>query len=86
VIARTAALLSLLAAVTLAAELAPLQHRGKQLYLTGESPAKRAPTALLGEDDVEVAATVVPCASCHGRDGRGRAEGGSSRPTSSGTC
>ena len=33
-------------------------------------------TALLGEDDVEIAAGVVPCASCHARDGRGRPEGG----------
>jgi ABC-type branched-subunit amino acid transport system substrate-binding protein len=76
VIARAAALLSLLAAVTLAAELTPQQQRGKQLYLTGESASKKPVTALLGEDDVEVAASVVPCASCHARDGRGRTEGG----------
>jgi ABC-type branched-subunit amino acid transport system substrate-binding protein len=82
VIGRAAALWSLVAALvfagelTLAAELTPQQQRGKQLYLTGESAAKRPVTALLGEDDVEVAATVVPCASCHARDGRGRSEGG----------
>lgn len=79
-IARAAAALSLIAAVGAAAaaapQLTPQQQRGEHLYLTGESAAKRPVTALLGADDVEVPASVVPCASCHGRDGRGRPEGG----------
>ena len=57
-------------------QLTPEQERGKQIYLSGESSAKRPVTALIGADDVEVPASVVPCASCHARDGRGRAEGG----------
>lgn len=68
-------------AAVLALALTPAQERGKQLYLTGESAAKRPVTALLGDDDVEVAASVVPCASCHARDGRGREEGGLRPPS-----
>ncbi len=79
---RAAAFVSLLLAVSggaagsQPAELTPQQQRGKHLYQTGESAAKRKITALLGADQVEVEARVVPCVSCHGRDGRGRAEGG----------
>jgi ABC-type branched-subunit amino acid transport system substrate-binding protein/mono/diheme cytochrome c family protein len=77
VIARAAALVALLLALTAAAgELTPAQQRGKRLYLGGESSAGRKVTALIGADDLEVAATVVPCAGCHGRDGRGKPEGG----------
>ena len=57
-------------------DLTEQQKRGKQLYLTGESAAGRKITALLGADEVEVAASVVPCGSCHARDGSGKAEGG----------
>jgi len=63
-------------AASLLLALTPQQQRGKQLYLTGESAAPRKPTALISADEVEVSASVVPCASCHGRDGKGRAEGG----------
>jgi ABC-type branched-subunit amino acid transport system substrate-binding protein len=73
---RMAALLMLLAAVATAGELTPAQQRGKHLYLTGQSVEKRPVTALLGADDVEIEASIVPCANCHGRDGSGRAEGG----------
>lgn len=75
---RAAAAVLLLGVVVVASgsELTPQQQRGKTLYLKGESTAQRPVTALLGEDDVEIAASVVPCASCHARDGRGRAEGG----------
>jgi len=58
------------------AELSPLEARGKQLYLTGEGPSGEAVTALMGDAAIEVPATALPCASCHGRDGRGRPEGG----------
>jgi mono/diheme cytochrome c family protein len=46
----------------------PPPLRGKEIYRTG------AGTALVGE--TRVSAAIVPCASCHGADGRGRAEGG----------
>lgn len=75
-IGRWAAAVSLAATLAAAGALTPQQQRGKHLYLTGESTSKRPVTALLGADDVEVAASVVPCANCHARDGRGKAEGG----------
>ena len=59
-----------------ASELTPQQLRGRKIYRTGEGSSGTAITALTGTEDVEVPATVLPCASCHGRDGRGRAEGG----------
>lgn len=80
-IAFRAAAVSLAIALAASGALTPQQERGKHLYLTGESTAKRPVTALLGADAVEVAASVVPCANCHGRDGRGRAEGGVRPPS-----
>ncbi len=56
--------------------LTPEQHRGKQIYLTGASSGGNEITARLGADNSSVPATILPCASCHGRDGRGRPEGG----------
>jgi ABC-type branched-subunit amino acid transport system substrate-binding protein/mono/diheme cytochrome c family protein len=49
--------------------------RGRELFLTGQE-GEQAPSAVIGAGDVKVAATAVPCASCHGRDGRGRTERG----------
>lgn len=71
-------LLALLAPILLqgAAELTPQEQRGRQIYRDGSSPSGGAITALLGDAQIEVPATSVPCASCHGRDGRGRPEGG----------
>ena len=77
VIPRAAVLVAMMLALAAAAgELTPPQQRGKRLYLGGDSAAGRKVTALITADDLEVAATVVPCAGCHGRDGRGKAEGG----------
>ena len=59
-----------------AARLDETQVRGKQIYLRGESPRGTPIVARMGAEGVEVPATIVPCASCHGYDGRGRAEGG----------
>ncbi len=52
------------------------EARGKRLYLTGESASGGEVLALMGQAGIEVPATALPCASCHGRDGRGRPEGG----------
>jgi ABC-type branched-subunit amino acid transport system substrate-binding protein len=52
------------------------EARGKQIYLHGESPGGKPITALMGDGGVEVPATIVPCASCHGSDARGRDEAG----------
>jgi ABC-type branched-subunit amino acid transport system substrate-binding protein len=76
-------LLALAAPVLLqgAAELTPpdltlQEQRGRQIYREGTSPSGGEIVALLGEARIEVPAASVPCASCHGRDGRGRPEGG----------
>jgi ABC-type branched-subunit amino acid transport system substrate-binding protein len=52
------------------------QRRGKQIYLHGTSPSGAAITATLGPSADQVPASLVACGNCHGRDGRGRAEGG----------
>ena len=44
--------------------------------LRGESASGRALTVTIGDDSIELPATTLPCASCHGADGRGRPEGG----------
>lgn len=56
--------------------LTPEQHLGKQIYLSGTSVNGGEITARVGKDDAAVPAAVLPCANCHGRDGRGRSEGG----------
>ncbi|HEX3094286.1 MAG TPA: ABC transporter substrate-binding protein, partial [Candidatus Angelobacter sp.] len=47
---------------------------GQLIYSKGESPAGSALSAVLG--DTVVPAALMPCASCHGADGKGRTEGG----------
>ena len=61
--------------LTAAPKLSEKEARGKQIYLHGESNGKPI-TALMGGEGVEVPATIVPCASCHGADARGKSEGG----------
>ena len=54
--------------------LTPAERRGRALYLRGESTSKREITAIV--NDLDVPATTVPCAGCHGRRGEGKTEGG----------
>jgi ABC-type branched-subunit amino acid transport system substrate-binding protein len=56
--------------------LTPEQHRGKQIFLSGTSTRGEEITARIGADNSSVPAAILPCASCHGRDGRGHPEGG----------
>lgn len=58
-----------------AAGLTPQEERGRQIYVDSTSPSGGEILAVLGEG-VEVEAAAVPCSSCHGRDGKGRPEGG----------
>lgn len=51
-------------------------ERGRQIYVEGTSPSGGEITAVMSEAGLEVPATAVPCASCHGRDGKGQVEGG----------
>ena len=55
-------------------ELTPQEKKGKAFYLRGESASGREITAMMG--DVDVPATTLPCAGCHGNRGEGRTEGG----------
>lgn len=50
--------------------------RGRQIYIEGTSPSGGEIIAVMSDAGVEVPASAVPCASCHGRDGKGRPEGG----------
>src|ERR1043165_8976829 len=54
--------------------LAAAERRGRALFLRGESASKREITAVV--NDLDVPATTVPCAGCHGRRGEGKTEGG----------
>ena len=56
------------------AQLTPSERRGKQIYLRGESPSGKQITALLG--DIDVPASTMSCAGCHGLRGEGKTEGG----------
>lgn len=59
-----------------ATPLTPQEERGKQIYLTGESPSDEPVIALMGQSGVEVPASTLPCGNCHARDGKGNPEGG----------
>jgi ABC-type branched-subunit amino acid transport system substrate-binding protein len=65
------------AATTTAADargLTPQERRGKAIYLRGESPSGKEITAMVGE--VDVPASTLTCAGCHGAHGEGKTEGG----------
>ena len=50
------------------------EKRGKALYLRGESASGKEITALL--NDLDVPASTLTCAGCHGARGEGKTEGG----------
>jgi ABC-type branched-subunit amino acid transport system substrate-binding protein len=58
--------------------LSPEEARGKRLFLVGESGTGGEISAVMGAGGPETAVpgATLPCGSCHGRDGRGRPEGG----------
>ena len=64
------------ASASSASRLRPQERRGKRIYLSGRSASGQEIKALLGEESLELPATLMPCANCHGADGRGRPEGG----------
>lgn len=65
-----------LSGLVAALELTPAEQAGKRLYREGLSSSDAQVMARVGASDMTVPASVLPCASCHGNDGRGRAEGG----------
>ncbi|WP_433884348.1 cytochrome c/ABC transporter substrate-binding protein [Pseudomonas vranovensis] len=80
---RIGVLLSVLLVSPLACalELSPQEQAGKRLYREGLSSSDAQVSARVGAADMLVPASVVPCASCHGNDGLGRAEGGVRPPS-----
>src|SRR5687767_12456222 len=56
------------------AQLTDSERRGKALYLRGESSSAKEITAMLG--DIDVPASTLNCAGCHGVRGEGKTEGG----------
>lgn len=55
------------------------EQAGRRLYFQGESSSGTELTATVGAG-VRLPGSALPCANCHGRDGRGRAEGGVTPP------
>jgi cytochrome c553 len=55
-------------------ELSPEEKRGKAFYLRGESSSGQEITAMMGE--IDVPASTLTCAGCHGARGEGKTEGG----------
>jgi ABC-type branched-subunit amino acid transport system substrate-binding protein len=52
------------------------QSRGRQIYTQGTSRSGKDVLAYIGDASLEVPASTIPCAGCHGFDGRGKPEGG----------
>ena len=51
-------------------------ERGRHLFINGERLNGEALSANVGSASFSIPATALPCVNCHGRDGRGQAEGG----------
>lgn len=60
---------------SIAAEPTASERLGREIYTHGKG-SDTAISAYIGDGRTKVAASVVPCASCHGADGHGRPEGG----------
>lgn len=59
-----------------ASALTAQEKRGKEVYLRGTSASGQEIMAYLGEASLEVPASTMTCAGCHGFDGQGKPEGG----------
>lgn len=57
-------------------KLTPSESRGKQIYVRGTSPSGKSVFAYFGDSSLELPGNALPCANCHGLDGRGKPEGG----------
>jgi ABC-type branched-subunit amino acid transport system substrate-binding protein len=71
-----AAALTCAAGAAAAIELSASERAGKRIFLEGRSATGSSIAARVGAGDTAIPGTVVPCANCHGADGRGRREGG----------
>ena len=54
-----------------AAELTEAEARGKLIYTKGQSQSNRVIRATIARSEAPSSATILPCAQCHGENGRG---------------
>jgi ABC-type branched-subunit amino acid transport system substrate-binding protein len=59
-----------------ATELNEQESRGRAIYHEGESASGAPITVLVSRGSTPISAALLPCAGCHGKDGKGRPEGG----------
>jgi ABC-type branched-subunit amino acid transport system substrate-binding protein len=71
---------TLLIACGLAIQTTSPVQRGKQIYVSGTGQPSSPIVATLGDDSDQVSASLLPCANCHGDDGRGKTEAGITPP------
>ncbi|WP_416366823.1 ABC transporter substrate-binding protein [Pseudomonas sp. UFMG81] len=71
----------MLCAQTHALDLTEQEQAGKRLYREGVSSSDAQLLARVGASGMSVPASVLPCAGCHGNDGRGRPESGVRPPS-----
>ena len=66
------------ACLAVAAEMSLQQRRGQQIYIQGTNTQGGEILARLSSagTHLSVSAALMPCVNCHGRDGRGKVEGG----------
>lgn len=57
-------------------DLTAQEARGKRIYLKGTGSTNREILAYIGDPAIEVPGSTMACVNCHGRDGKGKAEGG----------
>ncbi|NBA96739.1 ABC transporter substrate-binding protein [Pseudomonas sp. R5(2019)] len=69
-------LLVCLSGPAVALDMTPQELAGKRLYTEGVSTSGAEVSARVGAADMLLPGTALPCANCHGTDGRGRPEGG----------
>ena len=61
-------------------ELSEQEMRGKRIYTQGESSSGTPIDAVVSRGAAPIPASILPCAGCHGEDGKGRPEGGVEPP------
>jgi ABC-type branched-subunit amino acid transport system substrate-binding protein len=58
------------------AELSDQEQRGRIIYHEGKSSSGTPITVLVSRGGTPISASLLPCSGCHGKDGKGRPEGG----------
>ena len=57
-------------------ELTAEEQRGRKIYHEGESASGTPMTVVVSQGGTPITASFLPCSGCHGKDGKGRPEGG----------